>query len=177
MTAESYAGRGGGVSPNRLPILPRALFDPRRPAIAIAVGWLTAFGPSILLAALVGAVLPDAPQPEIDLTGPMLLFGLVIFAPVVETLIMGTVLLVLLRLVGPVAAVAISAIGWGIAHSAAAAAWGLVIWWPFLVFSALFVTWRQRSMWAAFAMPMIVHALHNLPTTLILLAAENGYAT
>jgi len=38
----------------------------------------------------------------------------------------------------------------------------LVIWWPFLVFSTLFVTWRDRSLTLAFLIPMCVHALQNL---------------
>jgi hypothetical protein len=43
-----------------------------------------------------------------------------------------------------------------------------VIWWPFLVFSTLFVTWRDRSLWLAFALPMCVHALQNLPPALLI---------
>jgi len=48
-----------------------------------------------------------------------------------------------------------------------------VIWWPFLVFSTLFVTWRQRSLWLAFAIPMCVHALQNLlPSLLVAFGAR-----
>jgi hypothetical protein len=75
---------------------------------------------------------------------------------------------VLLRLFSPTVAILISAVGWGVAHSMAAPIWGLVIWWPFLIFSTLFVTWRERSLWLAFGIPMCVHALQNLiPATLI----------
>jgi hypothetical protein len=62
----------------------------------------------------------------------------------------------------PWLAVVASAVGWGIAHSSVAPIWGLVIWWPFLVFSTLFVTWRNRSLTLAFVIPMCVHALQNL---------------
>ena len=71
------------------------------------------------------------------MSGATALFLLVVFAPVVETLIMGGVLLILLRLVSPAVAVILSSLGWGIAHSMGAPTWGLVIWWPFLIFSTL----------------------------------------
>ena len=112
--------------------------------------------------------MPDVAQPQFNVSaGDLALFLLVVFAPVVETLIMGGVLLVLLRLLSPVAAVLLSALGWGIAHSLGAPTWGLVIWWPFLIFSTLFVTWRSRGLLAAFAMPAIAHGLHNLPSAIL----------
>lgn len=167
MTAEpSAVDRGDGLG--ALAFLPRALREPRRPAVALVTSWLTTFLPSIGLAAIIGLVAPDTPQPKFDVSGPMAIFLLAFFAPVIETLIMGGVLLILLRFASPTVAVLISAIGWGIAHSTAAPTWGLVIWWPFLIFSTLFVTWRQRSLSAAFAVPAAAHALHNLPTALLL---------
>jgi membrane protease YdiL (CAAX protease family) len=101
------------------------------------------------------------------MSGATALFLLVVFAPVVETLIMGGVLLILLRLFSPAVAVILSSLGWGIAHSMGAPTWGLVIWWPFLIFSTLFVTWRSRGLLAAFAVPAIAHGLHNLPSAFL----------
>ena len=49
---------------------------------------------------------------------------------------------------------------------------GGVIWWPFLIFSALYVVWRKRSVAWALAIPMAVHALNNLIPALLLL--RNG---
>ena len=173
MSSRVPAGnRGSALRP--LSFLPAPLLDPRRPALAIPVGWATAFFPSIALAALVSWLLPGAAQPEFKVDGGIALFLLVVFAPVFETLIMGAVLLVLLRLVPPAAAAVISALGWALAHSAMAASWGLVIWWPFLIFSTLFVVWRKRSLLAAFAVPATVHALHNLAPALLL---ATGMAT
>jgi hypothetical protein len=86
----------------------------------------------------------------------------VVFAPAVETLIMGAVLLILLLFLPRPAAIIVSAAGWGVAHSLVAPIWGVVIWWPFLVFSTLFVAWRRRSLMLAFLLPMCVHALQNL---------------
>jgi membrane protease YdiL (CAAX protease family) len=173
VTSRVSAGhRGTGLSP--LSFLPAPLLEPRRPALAIFLGWATAFFPSIALAALVSWSLPGAAQPEFKIDGGLALFLLVVFAPIVETLVMGSVLLILLRLVGPAAAAVISALAWAVAHSLMAASWGLVIWWPFLIFSTSFVVWRQRSLLAAFAVPAAVHALHNLLPAVLL---ASGLAT
>ena len=157
-----------------LPFLPAPLLEPRRPLIAIALGALTAFLPSIALAALVLWLLPGGEGPRFEIDGVLAIFGLVVFAPIAETLIMGSVLLVLLRLVGPTAAVLASSAGWGVAHSLAAPIWGLIIWWPFLIFSTLFVVWRNRSLAAAFAVPAAVHALHNLAPALAIASGQSG---
>ena len=85
----------------------------------------------------------------------------------IETLIMGGVLLLLLKFMRPTYAVIASAIGWGMAHSFQAPIWGLIIWWPFLIFSTVFVTWRRRSLWLAFALPMVIHGLQNLGPALL----------
>jgi hypothetical protein len=125
-------------------------------------------------AALGALLLPHAEQPQFHANGAAAMFALVVFSPVVETMIMGTVLLVLLRFLSPAVAIIVSAIGWGIAHSTVAPIWGLIIWWPFLIFSTLFVAWRSRSLVLAFAIPMAVHALQNLVPAL--LVAYSGRA-
>ena len=158
--------KSGAIAVGPLALLPRPLLRAEQPLIAIGVGWLTAFIPSIMLALLAATLFPSAEKPQFNVDGLTAIFALVIFAPVVETLIMAAVLGVLQMMLRPATAVLVSAAGWGIAHSLAAPTWGLVIWWPFLVFSTLFVVWRQRSLWLALAMPMAVHALQNLPPAL-----------
>jgi hypothetical protein len=161
----------GANSP--LQYLPLALRVPERPLVAVAVGWLVSFPVSILLAWLASFVFPHAAQPELKGGAGLIVFAVVIFSPVVETLIMGGVLLVLLRLVPESAAIVVSAIGWGIAHSLAAPTWGMAIWWPFLIFSTLFVTWRRRSLWLAFLLPMCTHALQNLGPALLIASGKS----
>jgi hypothetical protein len=150
-----------------LRFLPRAIRIPERPLRAVAIAWLTAFPVSIAFAMLGSLLLPRAEQPEFGVSGGLAVFALVIFSPVVETLIMGAVLLLLLRLMPATVAILVSAIGWGMAHSTAAPIWGLVIWWPFLVFSTLFVAWRARSLTLAFLLPMATHMLQNLIPALL----------
>ena len=165
MSRRSVLPAIGAGTPLRF--LPEAIRTPEKPLRAIAVGWLTAFPASMLFAAIGAMLLPQAQQPAFRVSGAAAIFALVIFSPVLETLIMGGVLLLLLRIMPPAWAIVVSALGWGIAHSSVAPIWGLVIWWPFLIFSTLFVTWRQRSLWLAFAIPMCVHALQNLLPSLL----------
>lgn len=158
-----------------LRFLPRPVRDPSRPWLSIPVAWATAFFPSIVLAWILSKIAPGAETPAFEGLSPALvLFAVVIFAPVVETLIMGTVLLLLLRVVSPTIAVLISAVGWGVAHSLQVPMWGLTIWWPFLVLSTLFVAYRERSLVAAFALPAIVHAMQNLGPALLIATGKTS---
>ena len=113
-------------------------------------------------------LLPGAEPPQFKMSGTFALFMLVVFAPIVETLVMGAVLLFLTAVFRRELAVVLSALGWAAAHSAMAPTWGLVIWWPFLIFSILFVTWRQRSLAMAFAVPAAAHALQNSVPALVI---------
>jgi hypothetical protein len=154
--------------------LPRALREPKNAPIAIGIGWLLAFPGSLILAEIVHLLVPNAKVPDFgQVSGLYAAFLVVIVSPVVETLMMGGALLLLLRIMPPTWAVLVSAIGWGIAHSSMIPTWGLAIWWPFLIFSTLFVVWRQRSLWLAFGIPMVVHALQNLLPSLLLLSGKN----
>ncbi len=151
--------------------IPSALAEPRQPLRAIFIGWLLSVTGSLALAAASRFLLPDLATPQFpEMPGEVMLFMLVVFAPFVETLIMAAALELMLRLkVPPTAAIVLSALGWGIAHSAQAPAWGLVIWWPFLIFSTLYVTWSKRSIWAGIGIVTVVHGLQNLGPALVLL--------
>ena len=148
--------------------LPAVLREPRRPIIAIAAGWALAFFPSIALSFLTQELLPNVARPAFEIT-PATITLFVLFAPLIETLVMAAVLEVLLRFVGRPVAVVLSAVGWGVAHSLAAPAWGLVIWWPFLIFSALYVTWREKGVLAGIGVAAAAHMLQNLIPALLLL--------
>jgi hypothetical protein len=162
VTAESSAASGGAaLSDGPLRFLPRAIREPDRPVRAALVGWATAFIPAVLLGVLLALVAPQAETPKFPFTGVLGIFMLGVFAPVLETLVMGAVLLILLRFLAPTVAIIVSAVGWASLHSLEVPIWGLVIWWPFLIFSTVFVTWRERSLLAAFGMAALVHGLNN----------------
>jgi hypothetical protein len=154
--------------PPLLGFLPQRLFVPRGPIAYLALAWPVVTIPSLLLSALVLGAAGQEAGPSFEGRGPALFGLLVLFAPAVETLIMGTVLVLLKQAVGVVPAVLLSAFGWGIAHSFSAPAWGLVIWWPFLIFSTAFLVWEARGFWRAYALVTALHALQNLvPAALV----------
>lgn len=88
--------------------------------------------------------------------------SLSILSPLVETLILAGTTSLLLRWMAPKSAVLLSSFGWALAHSYQAPIWGLVIWWPFIIFTTLYVVWKQRSLAWGLLMPFAVHALQNL---------------
>jgi membrane protease YdiL (CAAX protease family) len=160
--------------PDLLAILPARLFTAERPLTYILLAWMLAIVPSLLLSALVNHLVPGQGPQIPAMPATTTLFLLVVFAPVVETLIMGAVLLLLERLFGFLPALLLSSVGWGLAHSFQAPAWGLVIWWPFLIFSLCFLVWRRRSLALAFAIPAAVHALQNMVPALLLVSGLEG---
>ncbi len=174
MTSDVAVGTGvTDLGP--LNFLPKPIRETHNAAVSTLTAWATSFFPSIALSFLIAQMFPDAAHPDFgNLTPAELMFGIVVFAPVLETLIMGSTLLILLRFTKPWMAVLISSIGWGVAHSWKVPVWGLTIWWPFLVLSTLFVTWRKRSLWLAFLLPMVAHAMQNFPTGLLIATGHAG---
>ena len=153
--------------PQLLKFLPQRLFVSDRPLSYLALAWPLVTIPALLLSAGATALLGEGANPNFPQRGLNLVAALVLVAPMLETLIMGAVLEVLRRIVRFAPAVLLSALGWGIAHSLSAPAWGLVIWWPFLIFSAAFLVWRPRGFWAAWALVSTLHGLNNLPPALL----------
>ncbi len=166
--------------PERQPhlrFLPAFLADTDQPkALYILKGWLLTIVPSLALAALIGvistAVAGEAQGPSFPQRGPVLVLLLVLFAPVVETLLMVPPLLLLNRLFGAPVAAILSALGWAIVHSLQVPIWGLIIWWPFFVFSVVLLVWREKSLLTGMLIVTAIHALQNAIPALLLLARE-----
>jgi membrane protease YdiL (CAAX protease family) len=146
-----------------LRILPSSVREPRRAWLAILTGYGLSIIGSLVLAFLVGKIAPDLAKPDFkNLTGPVAILLLVVISPFIETLIMGGILVGLQRFLPPAPSILVSALLWGILHSLGAPSWGLAIWWPFLIFSTLFVVWRHRGFWVATGVVTATHALQNL---------------
>ena len=145
-----------------LSYLPAAVREPHRVWLAVLVGAALTLAGSLALSALANMFAPTLATPDFAMRGMTVFLLLILFAPLVETLIMAAVLTVLARFLSPTSAVLASAALWGIAHSLQAAAWGLVIWWPFVIFSTLYMVWRERSVLAAIGVATATHALQNL---------------
>jgi hypothetical protein len=148
-----------------LSFLPRPLREPRRPWLAILTGYLLSITGSLALAGLISLVTTEAQGPNFGWlkgSGIIAILVLAILSPLLETLILVATTGIMLRFVRPAYAILLSSLGWAIAHSYQAPIWGLVIWWPFIIFTTLFVVWKQRSLAWGIAMPFIVHMLQNL---------------
>ena len=157
--------------PAYLRFLPAFLFRTDGPKSAyVAKALLLSLVPSMALSGLVGTLVRPTETPDIPVQGSISLLLLILVGPLLETLIMILPLLGLKRLLGFGPAVIVSALLWAGAHSLAAAVWGLVVWWPFLIFSIVLLTWRERGLLTAIGMVTAVHGLQNaIAGTLILL--------
>jgi len=145
-----------------LRLLPAAVREPRRAWLAIPVGAALTLSGSLLLSWAASTIAPTLAKPDFPVRGATTFGLLVLFAPLVETLIMAAVLSLLARFLSPTATVLSSAALWGVAHSLQAPVWGLVVWWPFVIFSTLYMVWRERSVLAAIGVAAATHALQNL---------------
>ncbi len=144
-----------------LSLFPKPLREARRAWLVIPLAWLLCIVPSLGFAYLVQAVAPELDLPEFPMKGHVAFLALAVFAPIVETFILAAFVTLFRTVLSPTISVFLSAIGWGVAHSIEASAWGFVVWWPFLIMSMLYVVWRQRSFWLAIAIPTAVHMLQN----------------
>ena len=162
--------------PFYLRFLPDFLFRQDEPAFAyILKGWALALLPSVALSGLVGLVAaPSAEVPDIPVQGSTSLLLLIVVGPLLETLILLPMVLGLTRLFGAGPAVVLCAILWAVGHSLAAPIWGLVVWWPFLLFSIALLTWRERGMLRAIAVVTTIHGLQNATAGLLMLVQAAG---
>lgn len=169
----------GGIDPaesdtaSRMPdwmtLFFRTDMSPGRYVLRMAV---ISFVPTALFGALLGALgfvsEDNAPQ----FAGPPLLLflGIVLFSPMVETLLMSAIFGILsLFTRSPLTLALVSVVIWTALHSLAAPIWGLVIAWPFFVFSCAYLAWRRISWTRAVGVTCGIHSLHNLIPALAVL--------
>ena len=154
---------------NFLKVLPSPLREPRRAWLAIPIAWLLSFLGSVALAALVNWLAPNAQSIDIPkLPAWLIILAFAVFSPLIESILMGLGLKLLLRWLSPATAILVSAACWGIFHSLQIPVWGLAIWWPFLIFSTLFVVWQQRGFWTGVWVAAAAHCLQNLGPSLVM---------
>jgi len=127
----------------------------------IFIAYLTSFLPSIVISLLINPFIGDS-GPKFSGTSFHMLFSLIIFAPLAETLLMWLIIYLLsftkLKTSG---IVLISATIWAILHSLSSPMWGLVVLWPFTVFSISFMNWKKVSITHAICITTAIHALQK----------------
>ena len=158
--------------PFYLRFLPDFLFRRDEPPLAyILKGYLLALLPSLALSMLAGSVAsPTAEIPDIPVQGSTSLLLLIVVGPLLETLILLAMVLGFRRFLGTGPTVLLCSLLWAIGHSLAAPIWGLVVWWPFLLFSIAILTWRERGLLQTVAVVTTIHGLQNATAGLLMLA-------
>lgn len=167
------AGEGAPVAqletPHRLldgtflRFLPWPIREPRRAWLTLTIGPILTIGGALLLAFLVKTFLPHLKSPVFpESVWWVKILNIVVVSPVVETLIMALFLRIFLLRLDTASAIVASAITWGLLHSLMFSGWGLVVWWPFIIFSTVYLAWRQKGFWVGIVMAASVHLMNNL---------------
>jgi membrane protease YdiL (CAAX protease family) len=131
--------------------------------------------PSIIIALILGlsGAITEDTGPEFEGSTLGLLITLVIISPLLETLLMSGGLWLLSFITRrQVLLAVISACIWAVMHSLLAPAWGLVVMWPFFVFSCSYLAWRKRSWWHAILVASCVHAFQNILPTIVAISIQ-----
>jgi membrane protease YdiL (CAAX protease family) len=131
--------------------------------------------PSIIISAILGlsGAITEETAPQFEGSALSLLITLVIIGPLLETLLMGGGLWILSFITKrKVLLAVISAFIWAVMHSLCAIAWGLVVMWPFFVFSCSYLNWRKRSWWHAILVTSCVHAFQNILPTIAAISIQ-----
>jgi membrane protease YdiL (CAAX protease family) len=130
--------------------------------------------PSLIIAMILGftGIITEETGPNFEGSPLGLSIGLIIFGPLSETLLMGGGLWLFSFITKQQVWLAIfSAVVWAVMHSLLAPVWGLVVIWPFFVFSCSYLSWRRRSWWHAILVTSCVHAFQNALPAIVVIAA------
>ncbi|MBL7152441.1 MAG: hypothetical protein ISS79_01900 [Phycisphaerae bacterium] len=128
--------------------------------------WLIAFVPSVAISGILVAtgVIGEETDLELGGFGPVIDFVLIVaVSPIIETLLLSVILRLLSLVTKARYSLAVmSCVVWAGMHSLASPAWGIVVAWPFFVFSCAYLAWRRKSWWHAVAAACLIHMLQNL---------------
>lgn len=142
---------------------------PRYVARTVALTFL----PSLLISIVIHLLFPTG-GPTLRGSTANLVLGVVVVAPVIETLLMIPIFWVLRHGWREPRRLAIaSAVVWAALHSLSAPTWGLGVAWTFFVLSVAFLAHeRERSRGRAIVVVTLLHATHNAITILLALASR-----
>ena len=125
--------------------------------------------PSILLSAILAfsGIADENNTPNIGRVNfgtPVLVFSLlVIISPICETLLLSFGIWIFSFFIKHKVVIAIlSALLWAALHSLLFPVWGLIVLWPFFVFSCGYITWRRKSWLKAIWVAFCIHVIQNL---------------
>lgn len=132
---------------------------------------LIAVVPSLVVSFVLTTAMQSGPGPMINGPAITAILGVLILSPWLETLLMWPILWLLQKFMeNNVAVAATSAAVWGVLHSLSAPFWGIVIVWPFFVFSLCFLEWRRISIRKAILATGLTHTCQNILPAMALAA-------
>lgn len=128
---------------------------------------LMAFTGAILVAVILSDYMVESPDQG---AGMGVVFTVLVLAPVIETLIMWGIFIGLGFFLHDFRMKAFVSGGiWAGVYAASAPLSGVIMFWPFLLFSITFLVWERRSINEALIMTISTHALFNLVPALMFL--------
>ena len=132
--------------------------------------------PSLALAWMLWLLFPDAESPSITYEGglmPLLILfvSIVIFGPLLETSIMRFFIFLIRKVTQKLWPITfLSAFIWAVLHSLSVPLWGVVAFWPFVVFTISFQVWREVSINHALLITSAIHGCHNFIAFMIVVS-------
>jgi hypothetical protein len=118
--------------------------------------------PSLAISAAVMSMLPEE-GPSFEGPVAVSVVGILVLSPWLETIILWGILWILRRFLSrPTRIAIVSAVLWGCLHSLMAPAWGLIVAWPFFIFSVCFLEWEKKSKGRAIVVTALVHTCQNI---------------
>lgn len=155
------ARRAGSLALHSLLAVPVALL----PSVAL-------LGSAYAVAGAFGIDVSSLQPPDRELSIERF-FSSVVFAPVVETLLLGGLLWLLCRMSRlPLLVAAASGVLWGALHGAFGFMWFFGTCWSFYVMSCCYLAWRPVGWWKAFVAAAAPHAVINLTALSLLFLAR-----
>jgi len=125
--------------------------------------------PAISISYFIYAFFPEAESPQFPEGIAELFFSVVIFAPVIETLLLWLGISIIKKFTSSIwMATLISAFLWGVIHSIGTFSHGFAIFWSFVVFSFVFIIWCEKSRGLALGMCMAAHMGQNFLAFLLM---------
>jgi hypothetical protein len=130
-----------------------------------------------ILGGVLGALLLPGHPPNLFRTNGSalaLFFGLVIFSPIIETLLLACLVMLLCRIFRSDRNVALaSAAIWAVLHSLMAIRWGFSVFVGFYMMTLCYLVWARASVFRALVITAAIHASINLVPSLFIVTHRN----
>lgn len=146
-----------GIARDRIATLPLASYCLLAGVIAL-FGSAALIGIALFVSHAMG--LTPAPDSSIDTPGLADAFGIIVFAPLVETLLLAGCLRLTSGL-GHIRSCLVCALFWGVLHGLLSPVRFFGTIWSFFVFGFSYLLWRKRSVGHAFTAAAVPHVIVN----------------